>query len=317
MKIACVTGACGQIGSYLCEILLQEGYEIFGLKHANNSVPKYMDSLLSNPKMHLITGDVTNIGMITKYVSTYQPYLFINCAAQSNVVSSFNLSEYTIRNTGDSVKNCLEAIRQCSPTTRFVTLGSSLMFGDTPPPQNETSCLDPKSPYAKAKVMGYNSTIQYREKYGLFACNTICFNSESPRRSEEYVSRKITKATTLIKQGLQDKLILGNLQALRDFSHAQDTAWAIFKIITHSEPDDFVVASGQQHSIQELVESAFTHCQLCWQDYVETDPKYFRSEKENIYCGDISKINNKLGWSPCYSFDDLVKEMVDFDLNDG
>lgn len=314
-QIACITGATGQIGSYLCEILLQEGYVVRGLRHRSASpYPLYMDRLLKNHQLELILGDITDASFINDYVSRFRPNLFINCAAQSNVVSSFSTPEYTMRATGDSVINCLEAIRQYSPDTRFITLGSSLMFGDNPPPQNESTMMIAESPYAQAKIKGYNATINYRKEYNLFACNAICFNSESYRRSEDYVSRKITRTAARIKLGLQDKLILGNLQSLRDFSHAQDTANAIYQIITADEPDDFIIASGQSHSVQEFVELAFTTCRLNWQDYVITDPKFLRNKKESIHCGNASKIRAKLNWEPKYSFADLVREMVNYDL---
>lgn len=311
MKTACVTGATGQIGSYLCEILLRKGYEIQGLKY--DSCPDYMNSSMKNSNLKLLSGDITDSLFMQDWILRAQPNLFINCAAQSNVVASFEKADYTMQATGDAVINCLHAIKQHSPYTKFVTLGSALMFGDTPAPQSELGPFDPKSPYAKAKLMAHEAVCYYRNS-GLFVCNAICFNSESPRRGEDYVTRKITMGAARIKYGLQDKLVLGNLQSIRDFSHAQDTANAIYKIVTHNTPDDFVIASGQTHSIQEIVEIVFTRCGLNWQDYVVIDPKYFRGTKENTLCGDTNKIRTQLSWTPKYSFTNLIEEMIDHDL---
>jgi GDPmannose 4,6-dehydratase len=315
MKVAVVSGSTGQIGSYLCELLLQEGYDVYGLKHHNDNIyPPYIKNLLLNPKFKLFFGDISDKSFVNSFITKYRPNLFLNCAAQSNVVSSFTSKDYTMMATGESVIYCLDAIKNHSPTTRFITLGSPLMFGNSPVPQNELSLLDAKSPYAEAKIIAYRAAIKYRQKYNLFACNAICFNSESPRRSIEYVSRKITNSAARIKLGLQDKLILGNINSLRDFSHSQDTATAIYQIITHRQPDDFVIASGKTHSIQEIVELAFSQCNLNWKQCVEIDPKYFRNEKENVYCGDISKIYRELQWQPTIKFEDLIKEMIEYDL---
>jgi len=313
MPTVCITGVTGQIGSYLTELFLKANYEVWGVIHnLDKPMPTYMEPLLSDSKLSLISGDITYVPFVNSLASKC-PDFFINCAAQSNVVSSFDNAEYTMKATGNAVSSCLQAIQQYSPFTRFITLGSALMFGSSPAPQNEISPLDPQSPYAQAKFIGYQATIAYR-KTGVFACNAICFNSESPRRSEEYVFRKITKGAARIKYGLQKTLTLGNLQSCRDFSHAQDTAEAIYKIITHHQADDFVVASGQTHSIQELVELAFEYCDLNWKDYVLIDPKFLRNTTENTLCGNITKIQTHLNWKAKYSFTDLIKEMVDYDL---
>jgi GDPmannose 4,6-dehydratase len=315
MKTACITGATGQIGSYLSEILLHEGYEVCGLKHSiDTSTPDYMLPFLAQTKWKVVLGDITDAPFMDDFISKHRPDLFINCAAQSNVVASFDSAEYTMKATGDAVITCLDALARYSPSTRFITLGSALMFGNALPPQNETTPFDPQSPYAKAKVLAYNAIRSYR-KDGLFACNAICFNSESPRRGTEYVSRKITTNVARIKTGKKkDKLVLGNLQVLRDFSHAQDTANAIYQIITHTRPDDFVIASGQTHSIQEFVELAFARCNLDWREHVEIDLGTFGRGKENTLLGDASKIRNQLNWGPRHTFTDLVNEMVDYDL---
>ena len=317
MKTAFITGACGQIGSYLSELLLQDNYQVYGLQHKDApAIPSYLNAILENPNFKLVIGDITDQQMISSFIANHQPNLFINCAAQSNVRESFESPEYTKKATGDSVTTCLEAIRQHSLDTRFITLGSSEMFGKSPSPQNELSTFDPQSPYAEAKLMGYRATANYRKVYGLFACNAICFNSESPRRPEVYVTKKISTAAVRIKLGLQDKLVLGDLKSVRDFSHAQDTARAIYKIITARSPDDFVVASGKMHSVQDFVERAFNKLQLNWQDYVVIDPKFFRSTPPNVFCGNNSKLINTLNWKPKYTFEQLVDEMVEYDLKE-
>ena len=317
MKTVFITGASGQIGSYLSEIMLSNDYIVYGLKRPSSSNITNLENVISNSDFKLVNGDITDDKFINNFVSNIKPDIFVNCAAQSNVIKSSESfdSKYLTRLAGaSSTISCLNAIRKHSSNTKFVTLGSSLMFGNSPPPQNENCPFDPKSPYALAKLISYDVVNYYRNFHNLFASNAICFNSESPRRPENYVSRKITKAIARIKYGLQDKLVLGNLNALRDFSHAKDTANAIFKIITYHQPDNFIVASGQTHSIQELVELAFIYCNLDWKNYVETDLKFFREKKENIYCGDVLKIRNYLNWEPKYNFFDLVKEMVDHDI---
>lgn len=314
---ACITGSVGQIGSFLCERLLLEEWDVFGLKRSDGIVPDYFNDILNHPNFNIVYGDINERSLIDSFVSYNRPDIFINCASQSSVTESRTDPVYAARTTGDSVEVMLQAIKKYSPGTRFVTLGSSEMFGlVSPPPQNETSPFDMPgtSPYAAAKIKAYQATLSYRYDHKLFASNAICFNSESPRRPDSYVTRKITKAAAAIKLGLQDKLYLGNIQSLRDFSHASDVADAVYRIVTADVPDNFVIASGQSHSVQEFVEVAFGRLDLDWRNYVVIDPKFFRAGKENVFCGDVTKIKSKLGWEPKYDFVGLVNEMIDYDL---
>jgi len=314
-KKACITGWTGQIGSYLCDILLQNNYHICALNHSGyNSSLKYLQNIIKNKKFDYIYGDIANTEVINNFISKIQPDIYINCAAQSNVTVSFEKPEYTMEATGNSVKYCLDAIKQYSPNTKFVTLSSSEMFNDPIGPWNEQSLMGPKSPYAEAKLYAHNLVKQYREQYNLFASNAICFNSESSRRGNDYVTKKIVQTSVKIKLGLESKLYLGNILSMRDWSHANDTADAIYKIVTASEPDDFVIASGEMHSVKEFVEKVFQILQLNWTDHVVIDQKLFRPNKENSFCGDISKIKSQLNWQPKYSFDGLIDEMVTAEL---
>lgn len=307
MKTAYVTGSDGQIGSVICEKLLSKGYFVYGLSRST------FNKFISHANLKTICGDITDFKFITESIKDTQPDLFFNCASQSNIVVSFQDPSYTKLATGHSVSTCLEAIKKFSGHTRFITLGSSAMFGSSPPNQNETTPFDPCSPYAEAKLIAYQAVLEYRSK-GIFASNVICFNTESPRRPIDYVTRKITSSAAKIKLGLQDKLLLGNLNSKRDFSHAKDVADGIVKILASDKPNDFVVASEESHSIQEFVELVFARLNLNWQDHVVIDQKFFR-DVDNVYCGDASKIKCMLGWTPKYKFQDLVNEMTDFDLN--
>jgi len=216
--------------------------------------------------------------------------------------------------TGVGVFRLLEAIRKNSPRTRFLQASSSEMYGSTPPPQNEQTLFHPRSPYAIAKVSGYYTTINYREAYDIHACNAISFNHESPRRGETFVTRKITRAATRIKLGLQQKLYLGNLDAKRDWSHASDVADAMFNIITADKPDDYVVASGEMHSVAEFAQLVFDKLELNHLDYIEFDPAYLRPSEVDALCGDATKLIKNLGWQPKYNFRQLIDEMVDSDM---
>jgi len=315
MKTACITGISGQTGSYLCELLLREGYKVYGMKRRSSSLnTERIDHVFNDPNLKLIYGDITDYGSVSSFVADTKPDIFINCAAQSHVKVSFELPLYTMDATGNGVLNCLEAIKKYSPHTKFVTMSSSEMFGDSPPPQNELSLFKPRSVYAIAKVAGYHSTIHYREAYGLFAANAICFNHESPRRAENFVTRKITRAATRIKLGLQDKLILGNLKACRDWGHAKDTANAVYKIVTADTPSEFVVSTGEMHSVQEFVEIVFNKLDLDWENFVVIDSKYFRETEVDALCGNSTKIRTNLNWEPKYTFDMLIDEMIQSDL---
>lgn len=319
MNTAFITGITGQTGSYICDLLLSKGYKVYGLKRRSSSLNTerlnhvYQDPHL-NSQLELIYGDLSNYSALSDLIGDIKPDLFFNLGAQSHVRVSFDIPEYTMDITGTSVIRILEAIRKNSPSTKFLTASSSEMFGSTPPPQNELSRFHPRSPYGVAKVAGYYATINYREAYGLFACNAISFNHESSRRGETFVTRKITRAATRIKFGLQEKLYLGNLDAKRDWSHASDVAEAMYKIITADEADDFVICSGIMYSVKEFVEKVFGILDLRWQDYVEFDDRYLRPSEVDALCGDCSKIKTKLNWQPKYSFDDLINEMINADM---
>ena len=318
-NVACITGITGQTGSYLCDLLLAKGYEVHGLKRRSSSLnTERIDHVYTDPhidtKLHLEYGDLSDYSSLAGWISDVKPDLFFNMGAQSHVRVSFDIPEYTMDVTGTGVMRVLEAIRKNSPKTRFLTASSSEMFGAAPPPQNELTPFRPRSPYAVAKVAGYYATINYREAYGMHACNAISFNHESPRRGETFVTRKITRAATRIKLGLQEKLYLGNLSAKRDWSHAADVAEAMYKIITAPEANDFVVASGEMHSVEEFAQLVFSKLDLDYKSYVEFDAKYLRPSEVDALCGDSFKLQNFLDWKPKYSFEMLVDEMIEHDM---
>ena len=316
---ACITGITGQTGSYLCDLLLSKGYKVYGLKRRSSSLnTERIDHVYTDPHDHgnleLIYGDLSDYSSLATWIGDIKPDLFFNMGAQSHVRVSFDIPEYTMDVTGTGVIRVLEAIHKNSPKTKFLTASSSEMFGSEPPPQNEKTPFHPRSPYGVAKVAGFYATVNYREAYGLHACNAISFNHESPRRGETFVTRKITRAATRIKLGLQDKLYLGNLDAMRDWSHAKDVANAMYKIVTAPEADDFVVASGEMYSVKNFVQLVFGLLGLDYTKYVEFDPRYLRPSEVDALCGDPTKLKTKLGWEPEYKFDDLVHEMVFADL---
>ncbi len=320
MQTACITGITGQTGSYLCDLLLSKGYKVYGLKRRSSSLNTeridhvYIDPHIDSSKLEMIYGDLADYSSLSNWIGDIKPDLFFNMGAQSHVRVSFDIPEYTMDVTGTGVMRALEAIRKNSPKTKFLTASSSEMFGSHPPPQSETTPFHPRSPYGVAKVAGFFATVNYREAYGLHACNAISFNHESPRRGETFVTRKITRAATRIKLGLQDKLYLGNLKAERDWSHAADVADAMYKIITAPQADDFVVASGEIHSVEEFAKLVFGILGLDYSKYVEFDPKYLRPSEVDALCGDSTKLRTTLGWAPSYSFLDLVQEMIDSDM---
>lgn len=319
MKTACITGITGQTGSYLCELLLKKGYKVYGLKRRSSSLnTERIDHLYKDPhidtKLELIYGDLSDYASLSSIIGDVKPDLFFNMAAQSHVRVSFDIPEYTMDIDATGVVRVLEAIRKNSPETKFLTASSSEMFGASPPPQNENTLFHPRSIYAVAKVAGFYATINYREAYGLHACNAISFNHESSRRGETFVTRKITMAACRIKLGLQDKLYLGNMDAKRDWSHAYDVAEAMYKIITAPTADDYVVASGEMHSVREFAEKVFNKLGLDYQAYVEFDPRYLRPSEVDALCGDPSKLKKALGWEPVYNFDQLVDEMIEEDM---
>ena len=319
MNTACITGITGQTGSYLCDLLLSKGYKVYGLKRRSASLnTERIDHVYTDPhtegNLKLTYGDLSDYSSLSSWIGDIKPDLFFNMAAQSHVRVSFDIPEYTMDITGTGTLRVLEAIRKNSPNTKFLTASSSEMFGSTPPPQNELTAFHPRSPYGVAKVAGYFATVNYREAYGLHACNAISFNHESSRRGETFVSRKIVLGATRIKLGLQDKLYLGNLDAKRDWSHASDVAEAMYKIINAPQADDFVVASGEMHTVQEFVEIVFDKLDLDWGKYVVIDPIYYRPSEVDALCGDASKLKNTLGWMPNYSFNDMIDEMMSADM---
>jgi len=315
MKTVIVTGITGQTGSYLSELLLQKGFTVYGLKRRSSSFnTERIDHLMDDPKLKLVYGDLADYSSLVSLISDTKPDLFFNMGAMSHVRVSFDIPEYTMDVTGTGVIRCLEAIKKYSPQTRFLQASSSEMFGAAAPPQNEETRFQPRSPYAIAKIAGYHSTINYRESYNLHASNSICFNHESKRRGETFVTRKISRAATRIKLGLQDTLYLGNLDALRDWGHAQDYAEAMYKIVMADQPDDYVISTGEMHSVKEFVEIVFSKLGLDWEKYVKIDEKYFRPTEVDALCGDSSKIKSKLDWAPKHTFESLVDEMIQNDL---
>jgi GDPmannose 4,6-dehydratase len=324
MKRAIITGITGQDGSYLSEVLLAKGYEVHGIiRRASTFNTDRIDHLYVDPhkpdaKLFLHYGDLSDGPGLRRILEEVQPDELYNLAAQSHVAVSFQQPEYTADIDGLGTLRLLEAIRDYKSRTghdlRFYQAGTSEMFGASPPPQSEATPFYPRSPYAAAKVYAYWQTVNYREAYGLFACNGILFNHESERRGETFVTRKITRAATRIKLGLQQKLYLGNLEAKRDWGHAEDYVEAMWLMLQQNEPDDYVVATGEAYSVREFVERVFNRLGLDWQQYVEIDPRYFRPTEVEYLWGDPSKAKAKLGWKPKVGINELVARMVDHDL---
>jgi GDPmannose 4,6-dehydratase len=320
MKTALITGITGQDGSYLTELLLAKGYTVYGVIRRSSSFNTgridhlYQDPHDPNPKMRLVYGDLNDASSLNKIIRTIAPDEIYNLGAQSHVRVSFDVPEYTGEITALGTVRLLEAIRETGVATKFYQASSSEMYGNAPSPQNEKTPFAPRSPYAAAKVYAHWMTINYRDGYGMFACNGILFNHESPRRGETFVSRKITKAVARIKLGLQDKLFLGNLDAKRDWGYAGDYVEAIWMMLQQPEPDDFVIATGETHSVRDFLDEAFGYVELNWKDYVEIDPRYYRPTEVDLLLGDASKARQKLGWRPKVNFHELVRIMVDADL---
>lgn len=318
---AFITGITGQDGSYLAELLLSKGYEVHGLiRRASTFNTKRIDHIYRDPhhrngvNLHLHYGDVSNTGNLMELIYNIQPEEVYHLAAQSHVRVSFDLPEYTGDVTGLGTMRILEAIRKSGIKARFYQASSSEMFGSAPPPQNETTPFEPQSPYAAAKAYAYWVTRNYRHGYQIFACNGILFNHESPRRGETFVTRKITRAVAHILAGKQEHLYLGNLDAKRDWGYAPDYIAAMWKMIQHDQPEDFVIGTGEAHSVREFLEIAFGYVNLDWQDYVRIDPRYFRPNEVDFLQADPSHAINQLGWEPRVFFKDLVRIMVDADL---
>jgi GDPmannose 4,6-dehydratase len=322
MKKALITGITGQDGSYLAELLLSKGYEVHGvIRRASTFNTHRIDHIYRDPhgngngvRLKLHYGDLTAGGGITGIIYDIRPDEIYHLAAQSHVRVSFDLPEYTGDVTGLGTMRILEAIRKSSVSIRFYQASSSEMFGAAAPPQNELSPFEPQSPYAAAKLYAYYVSRNYRAAYQMFASNGILFNHESPRRGETFVTRKITRALAHIKAGQQHKLYLGNLDAKRDWGYAPDYVAAMWKILQHDCPDDFVIGTGETHSIREFLDEAFGYLDLDWHDYVEIDPRYFRPTEVDCLLADPEKARQALNWEPRVFFRDLVRIMVDADL---
>jgi len=324
MKRALITGITGQDGSYLAELLLSKGHEVHGIiRRASTFNTDRIDHLYQDPheegvRLFLHYGDLTDGTSLRRILEHVQPDEIYNLGAQSHVAVSFEQPSYTADVDAMGTLRLFEAVRDsCANSGRAVRIYqacSSEMFGSTPPPQNEDTSFHPRSPYGVSKVAGYWYGVNYREAYGMFIANGILFNHESERRGETFVTRKITRAVGRIKHGLQDKLYLGNMDAKRDWGYAPDYVEAMWMMLQADEPEDFVIATGEAHSVREFVQAAFAEVGLDWEQYVKIDPRYFRPAEVDYLLGDASKAREKLGWEPTVSFDELVKRMVAHDM---
>ncbi len=320
MKKALITGITGQDGSYLVELLLEKGYQIWGIIRRSSSFHTgRIDHLYKDPhqkpKLKLVYGDLTDGGNLSTIVNEIQPDEVYNLGAQSHVRVSFDMPVYTVDTDALGTLRLLEAIRGMKKPAKFYQASSSEMYGKVAEtPQTEKTPFYPRSPYGCAKVYGFWQTVNYREAYGLFACNGILFNHESPRRGETFVTRKITRAATRIKLGLQDKLYLGNLDAKRDWGFAADYVEAMWLMLQQDKPDDYIVATGESYSVREFLDKVFGHLDLDWEKYVKVDPRYFRPAEVDVLLGDASKAKKNLGWEPKVTFSELARIMVDADM---
>lgn len=325
MKKALITGITGQDGSYLAELLLEKGYEVHGIIRRSSSFnTSRIDHLYTDPHIYQSTlflhhGDLSDGHTIPHLLNKVKPDELYHLGAQSHVRVSFDMPEYTSDITGLGTIRILEAVRDYQEHTgkqvKFYQASSSEMFGSAPPPQNELTPFHPRSPYACAKVFGYHVTVNYREAYTIFAANGILFNHESPRRGETFVTRKITRGVARIVAGLDKKLYLGNLDAKRDWGYAKEYMEAAWRILQHPTPEDFVIGTGEMHSVREFLDIAFAHVGITdWSPYVEQDPRYFRPTEVDALCADISKAKQLLQWQPKTSFKELVQLMTDADM---
>ncbi|OME80602.1 GDP-mannose 4,6-dehydratase [Paenibacillus sp. FSL A5-0031] len=313
-KNALITGITGQDGSYLAELLLEKGYKVYGLRR-RTSVPILENIEHIKNEIEFIDGDLLDQGSLINAVRISNPDEVYNLAAQSFVGTSWDQPVLTGQVTGIGVTNMLEAVRLTKPEARFYQASSSEMFGKVvETPQVETTPFYPRSPYGVAKVYGHWITVNYRESFDMFACSGILFNHESPRRGVEFVTRKVTDAVARIKLGLQTELRMGNLDSKRDWGFAGDYVKAMWLMLQQDKPDDFVISTGETHTVEELVEIAFSHADLNWRDYVVIDPRFVRPAEVDLLLGDCTKAKQQLGWKLEVSFDQLVKMMVDSDL---
>jgi GDPmannose 4,6-dehydratase len=320
MKKALITGITGQDGSYLAELLLEKDYEVHGaIRRSSSFNTGRVDHLYRDPHeegvrffLHFV--DLNDPLSLVRLINAVEPDEIYNLAAQSHVRVSFDMPEYTAETVALGTLRLLEALRMTRSPVRFYQAGSSEMFGSTPPPQCETSIFAPRSPYAAAKLFAHHLCMQYREGYGLFIANGILFNHESPRRGETFVTKKITEAVANIAAGRQEHLYLGNLSAKRDWGYAPDYVEAMWLMLQQDEPDDYVIATGEMHSVEEFAAIAFELVGFDWRDHVRIDPRYYRPNEVAELCGDASKARTKLGWQPRVTFRELVHIMLEDDL---
>lgn len=324
-KVALITGVTGQDGSYLSELLLEKGYEVHGIIRRTSTFNTdridhiYQDPHQEDARFFLHYGDLTDGTTLRRILEEVKPIEVYNLGAQSHVRVSFDAPEFTVDSVAMGTLRLLEAIKDYRQRTgidvRYYQAGSSEMFGKVQEiPQKETTPFYPRSPYACGKVYAHWQTVNHRESYNIFACNGILFNHESPRRGETFVTRKITRAIARIVAGQQKKLYLGNLDAKRDWGYAKDYVKAMWLMLQQDEPDDYVIATGETHSVREFLELAFSHVNLKWEDYVEFDERYLRPAEVDLLIGDPTKAKEKLGWQPSLTFPELVNLMVDADL---
>jgi GDPmannose 4,6-dehydratase len=319
-KKALITGITGQDGSYLAELLLEKGYEVHGvIRRASDFNTQRIDHLYRDPheegvRLFLHYGDLTDGSQLARLIRNVEPHEIYNLAAQSHVQVSFEQPEYTGDSSGIGVTRLLEAIRETGVDTKLYQASSSEMFGDSPPPQSENTPFRPRSPYAIAKLYAHWMVSNYRDAYGMFAVSGILFNHEGERRGQTFVTRKVSRAVAGIVAGKQDKLYLGNLDAIRDWGHARDYVEAIYLMLQQETPRDFVIGTGEGHSVRELCELAFAHIGLDWGQFVEVDPRYLRPTEVEALIADPTRANAELGWKPRTSFEELVRGMVESDL---
>jgi GDPmannose 4,6-dehydratase len=321
MKKALITGITGQDGSYLAELLLSKGYEVHGIIRRASTFNTgrinhlYRDPHINDVRLFLHYGDIADSTNLIRLLYRLQPDEIYHLAAQSHVRVSFDIPEYTGDVTALGTIRILEAIRETGLRTRFYQASSSEMYGKVrETPQNELTPFYPRSPYGIAKVYSYWATVNYRESYGMFACNGILFNHESPRRGETFVTRKITRAASRIKAGLQEHLFMGNLDAMRDWGYAKEYVEAMWLMLQQDEPDDYVIATGEAHAVHEFLGEAFSYVGLDWHELIEIDPKYYRPAEVDLLIGDPSKAKRRLGWEAKTKFKELVRLMVDADV---
>ena len=321
MKRALITGVTGQDGSYLAELLVGKGYQVHGIKRRSSSFNTgrvdhiYTDFHEAGTRFYMHYADLADAGSLLKLLYDIRPDEVYNLASQSHVRVSFDVPEYTCDITATGALRLLEAIRQTGIKTRFYQASSSEMFGSAMPPQSESTPFHPRSPYACAKVLAHHATVNYRESYGMFAVSGILFNHESPRRGETFVTRKVARAVAHIKLGLEGKLYLGNLDARRDWGYAPEYVEAMWRMLQQDQPGDYVVGTGEMHGVREFVEAAFACVDLDWRQHVEIDSRYFRPAEVDALQADASKAHRELGWSHRTTFQELVRLMVDAEID--